>query len=163
MKITVFISFLYFSIFAACSTYAGNNVLTASYPTPIGNYNSVVLNTQSAACSSTNSGMLLTDTNGNLEICANGSTTPVQYGETCFNLFCSCTAGVCSNTTACPTGAGFTNPATACPTFPQLYVQGKISGVVINDSFTSGTYTVYSTLCCYDPGGSGSLTTITPQ
>jgi hypothetical protein len=176
MKIIAFTLFLYFSIFAPCNTFAGNNSLTASYPTPSGSYNALVLGTQtgSASCASGNSGMLLSDpSTGALELCTNsGSTTPVPYGETCFNRFCSC----CTSGASCPGGvSGCTTTACSiaahgfvgnpCPSSLN-YTQGQmtISGVVqpISDSFTSGTapapvYTVYSTLCCYTPAGSSTV------
>ncbi len=165
MKIFIFALFLYFSILATCGIYAGNNTLLSSYPAPNGSYNKVTLQNLSVnpdCTQASNAGQLFIDTSTNtLQMCTkDGTNKPVPYNETCFNRFCSCTAGGCSSASC--NASGFTG--SPCPAG---YVQGKYTtgGVVkpINDPFTtSAGYTVYSTVCCNGNGTPNGNSTVLP-
>lgn len=154
MKILNLTLFLYFSLFAACDTYAANTSLISNYPAPSGSYNQIVITPQTGAtgtaftcASQSDVGQLFYNTTTNiLQLCADVGTAPgtptmiASSNQTCFNRFC-CAGTNCN--TICSTTANLTN-ATTCPAG---YIK---SPIVDNFSNTIGanTYTVYTTACC---------------
>jgi hypothetical protein len=151
MKILVLTLFLYFSLFAACGIYAGNNTITASYPAPSGAYNKVILQNPTAStiqCTQSTMGMLFTDpVSGNLQLCAttdSGAYAYIPFGQTCFNRFCS-----------------YQSPATSCSFngCPSGFTQDQ----ALVDSFEpnpgSGYY-VSSTVCCNSKSGSTNFSVL---
>ena len=163
MRTLILTLFLFFSIFAACAVYAGNNTITASYPAPSGAYNKVVLenlsNSVTVQCSQSNVGLIFMDnTTKTLQLCAynNGNPVQVPFGETCFNRFCSWTDG---NATDLP-GQGnaycqylsTTSPGGfyGCPAgYAWAPVQSGQYEDIVTTSGSSGTYYhVESAVCC---------------
>ena len=174
MKTLVLALFLYFFLFAACSIYAGNQSMTASYPAPSGSYNKLVIPTLSTApdCSAPgNAGMLFiyappsqpgatTISSGQvLAMCANGLASIVGFPETCFNRFCSWADGTenplsdstpyCQLSSNSPFGTGFHG----CP---PGYTWASTTTNPMQDIFTtyadgSTYYHVETTVCCSCP------------
>jgi hypothetical protein len=162
MKNLILTSLLCFSFFTAYTAYAqnlnknpgtgngggqtttitantGNTQLTANYPAAGGSYNQINIRTQTGGtgtnvnCASpANAGLLFMDPSNNLSLCSNGQATAVPFPEKCFNRFWVGGTNTPPGTGGC--GAG--------------YSQATINQIAMVDTFTTGGFTVKTTVCC---------------
>jgi hypothetical protein len=147
--------FFFFSILMTCSTLAGQNTLTATYPATIATYDHIqLINQQNPNLCAVNvngtfvnNGAFYVDNSGNLEACANGAATPfTQNSMQCLNQYCSFQTN--STDINC---SDYTSPVPCTTTCPNGYTTVLSAATdTFNITYFSGipNYCIRSVVCC---------------